>query len=427
MTPPELGAGPTERRAVGVLQHRDFRLFFVGMVISQVGSQMQLMALNWHIYLLTKSALALGFIGLARILPIIAFALFGGLFADAGDRRRVLLVTQTVMMAFAVGLALLTVAGQATPAAIYLLAATTSAAMAFDAPARQAMIPNLVSEANLAKAISLNTVIRRVGSVLGPSLGGALIAWKGVAAAYWFNAASFLAVLAALAVMKTRFQQETGVSQVNLAALGEGLQFLRRSKVVLSTMLVDFIATFFASASALLPIFADQILRVGPKGLGLLYSAEAVGAVAAALWLSAAAAVERKGLVQLWALALYGVTTLLFGASRSFFLTMALLFVGGAADTVSTVLRNTVRQEITPDRFRGRMTSVNMMFALGGPQLGNMEAGAMASLMGTPLSVMAGGLATVLAVAVMAWRNPELRRYGGGEAPESPRPGEAGA
>jgi MFS family permease len=422
------GAQSESTRALGALQHRDFRLFFVGMLISQVGSQMQLMALNWHIYLLTKSALALGFIGLARILPIIAFALFGGLFADAGDRRRVLLITQTVMMAFAAALALLTLAGHATPASIYLLAATTSAAMAFDAPARQAMIPNLVSEENLSKAIGLNTVIRRLGTVLGPSLGGALIAWKGVAAAYWFNAASFLAVLGALAVMRTRFQEETGASRVNLAALGEGLRFLRSSRIVLSTMVVDFIATFFASASALLPIFADQILRVGPKGLGLLYAAEAVGAVAAALWLSAAASVERKGLAQLWALSVYGVATVLFGASRSFPLTLGLLVVAGAADTVSTVLRNTVRQEITPDRFRGRMTSVNIMFALGGPQLGNMEAGALASLVGTPLSVVAGGVATVVAVAAMAWRNPELRRYAGkGAAPQSPCRGEAGA
>jgi MFS family permease len=363
----------------GALHFRDFRLFFIGMLVSQVGSQMQLMALNWHIYLLTKSPLALGFIGLARILPIIAFALFGGVFADANDRRRVLLVTQTAMMGFAALLGGLTGAGWTTPLWIYLLAASTSAAMAFDSPARQAMIANLVPAEHLANAVSLANLVRKLGTVLGPTIGGVLIAWKGVGFAYWFNAVSFLAVLAALFLMKRSSQEVLGASGLSLAALGEGLRFFIRSRIIFATTFVDFIATFFASATTLLPIFAQEILRIGPKGLGLLYGAEAVGAVCAGVWLSAAGSVRAKGKVQLWALALYGTVTAAYGASRTFPLTLALLFVAGGADTVSTILRNTVRQETTPDRFRGRTSSVNMIFSLGGPQLGNMEAGLMAS------------------------------------------------
>ena len=395
----------------GALRHRDFRLFFIGMLVSQIGTQMQLMALNWHIYLLTKSPVALGFIGLARVLPIVAFALFGGVYADARDRRAVLLVTQTTLMGFAAVLGGLTAAGWATPLWIYLLAAASSAAMAFDSPARQAMIVNLVPAEHLANAVSLANLVRKVGTVLGPTIGGGLIAWNGVASAYWFNALSFVAVLVALVLMRKSAQEALGASRLSLAALGEGLRFFLRSRIIFATTLTEFIASFFGSATTLLPIFAQEILHVGPKGLGLLYGAEAVGAVTAGTWLAAVGNVRAKGRVQLWALAVYGTATAIYGLSRSFPVTLALLCVAGATDTVSTILRNTVRQERTPDHFRGRTSSVNMIFSLGGPQLGNLEAGLLASLLGTPLSVFTGGIATVLAVSAMAWRVPELRNY----------------
>jgi MFS family permease len=390
------------------LQYRDFRLLWIGQLISMAGSQMQQVAINWHIYLLTQSALALGMIGLARFIPIVVFSLIGGVFADTHDRRRILLLTQSVMMLFAVILAVLTYCGWISVGLIYLLAALTSATMAFDGPARQSLPPNLVPEKHLTNALSLNNVMRQTATIVGPGLAGFVIAWEGVAAVYWINALSFLAVLVGLVLMKTPTQQKRRTAQMTLSSLGEGIRFVRRSEILFSTMLLDFVSSFFASASTLYPVFAHEILRVGPRGLGLLYSAQSVGAVVAGAGMSFVGDLRRKGRLILWALALYGAATALYGMSQWFVLSLLLLAVAGGADTFSTILRNTLRQLMTPDQLRGRMAAVNMVFARGGPQLGNMEAGLVAAWIGAPLSVITGGLATLMIVGMVAWRVPQL-------------------
>ena len=200
---------------------------------------------------------------------------------------------------------------------------------------------------------------------------------------------------------------------MTLTALGEGIHFVRQSKIILATMLLDFFATFFSSASALLPIFAREILQVGPEGLGILYAAQPAGAVVAGAGMSGVGRVKRQGAVVIWAAVLYGVATALYGASQWFALSFLFLALVGAADTVSTILRNTLRQLATPDHLRGRMSSVNMIFMMGGPQLGNLEAGVVAALIGAPLSVITGGIATVILVAATAWLVPQLREYSG--------------
>lgn len=253
--------------------------------------------------------------------------------------------------------------------------------------------------------------MRQTASVIGPGLTGFVIAWRGVAAVYWINAASFLAVLIALVVMRVPTQRHLGLTRFSLSALGEGIRFVLRSQILLSNMLLDFFGSFFSSASALLPIFAHEILRVGPQGLGVLYAAESAGAVIAGAGISVAGNVKKKGALVFWALTVYGVATLLYGLSRWFTLSVLFLAVVGGADTVSTILRNTIRQLATPDHLRGRMTAVNMVFARGGPQLGNLEAGLVAGLVGAPLSVITGGLATILLVGAVAWRVPQLRNY----------------
>ncbi len=398
------------------LGHRNFRLLWTGQLISVSGTMMQTAAILWHVSLLVspdRKGLALGLVGLVRVLPIILFSLLSGVVADAVDRRRLMLATQSVMALFAGVLAWLTFHGLSTMWPIYVLAALTSAAGAFDAPARQALIPNLVPRRDLPNALSLNTIVFQAASVTGPSLAGATIAALGVGWAYAFNALSFLAVIVGLLLMRgVSSRPADGGGEISLRAAGDGLRFVFASPMIRSTMLLDFFATFFSSATALLPIFAQDILQVGAHGYGLLYAAPAAGAlVASVAMVRQVDAIDRRGLTLLWAVAVYGASTVVFGVSRSFWLTFGCLAVSGAADTVGMVFRNVIRQLETPDHLRGRMIGVNMLFYMGGPQLGELEAGLVANWLGAPFSVVSGGIGCLIATGWIAERTPGLRRY----------------
>ncbi|HEV2750000.1 MAG TPA: MFS transporter [Gemmatimonadales bacterium] len=400
------------------LRHRDFRLLWIGQLLSFSGSRMQTAAILWHVSLLAapgRKGIALGLVGAVQVVPIIAFSMLSGVMADALDRRKVMLATQTVMALFAAALAALTFAGLRVVWPIYVLAALSSAAASFDGPARQALIPNLVPREHLANAIGLNTVMFQFASVAGPTLAGLVIAGPGLAWVYAVNAVSFLMVIAALLLIRTcpRPRQATAPpAQISWAAAREGLRFVFAQPIVRSTMLLDFVATFFASATALLPIFAQDILHVGARGYGWLYAAPSVGAALAGVVMAYGIdRIERRGAVLLWAVAAYGAATVVFGISKSFWLTLLCLAAVGGADTVSTVIRNIVRQLETPDELRGRMTGVNMIFFMGGPQLGELEAGAVAQLFGAVASVVSGGLGCLVATAAVARREPRLRRY----------------
>jgi MFS family permease len=403
-------------RHLPALRHRNFRLLWIGQLISVSGTMMQTAAILWHVSLLVspdRKGLALGMVGLVKVVPIVAFSLFSGVVADVLDRRRLMLVTQTVMAVLAVILAVLAFRGLTTVWPIYVLAALTSAASAFDAPARQSLIPNLVPREHLPNALSLNTILFQAASVVGPSLAGLTISIGGVAWAYAVNALSFVAVIVGVLLMRdVQSYSSSTVGEVSVKAAKEGLRFVFASPMIRSTMLLDFFATFFASATALLPIFAQDVLHVGAHGYGLLYAAPSAGALVASLaMIRAVEAIPRQGLTLLWAVTLYGGATIIFGLSRSFWLTMACLAVSGAADTVSTVLRNIVRQMETPDHLRGRMVGVNMMFFMGGPQLGELEAGMVANWLGAATSVVSGGLGSLGATAWVAGSTPALRRY----------------
>lgn len=376
---------------------------------------MQNMAINWHIYHITGSKVMLGLIGLARLVPIVIFSLIGGVVADARDRRRVMFMTQTAMLVSAALLAVLSGLGLAGSASILLLTAVTAAASAFDNPARQSMLPTLVPPEHLTNAVSLNTLTFNVATMAGPALGGFVIDAMSVDAVYWFNAVSFVAVIIGLTMMKLERGTEENRGEIGWGALLDGLKFVRSNSIISSTMVLDFFATFFSSATALLPVFAKEILKVGPSGLGVLYSAESVGAVLAGAGMSLVPEVRKKGKVLLISVAIYGLATALYGFSTNFLLSVLLLGMVGMGDSVSTVLRQTIRQRVTPNHIRGRMTSVNMMFFMGGPQLGNLEAGLVAAWIGAPLAVATGGIATIGFVALTAWRWPALRRYGLGK------------
>jgi MFS family permease len=398
------------------LQHRNFRLLWIGQLISFSGSMMQMAAILWHVSLLVapeRRALALGMVGLVRLLPIVFFSIAGGAVADVWDRQRVMLVTQSAAGVTALVLAALTVRGLSHPWPIYALAALGAVAGAFDGPARQAMLPSLVPREHLPNAISLNAIMLQIASVAGPSIGGIVIASLGVGWVYALNAVSFGCVIAALLMMRdVPTRDASRPTEISLDAIREGLSFVFANPIIRSTMLLDFFATFFSSATALLPIFAQDILHVGARGYGWLYAAPSVGAAVMGLvMVRTIEDIDRRGIVLLWSVVMYGAATVIFGISHVFWLTFLCLALTGAADTVSMVLRNVVRQLETPDHLRGRMIGVNMVFFMGGPQLGELEAGGVAQWLGARLSVVTGGIGCLVATAWIAGITPGLRNY----------------
>jgi len=407
------------RQSFVALQHRNFRLIWIGLLVSFTGSMMQNAALLWHVSLLVppeRKGLALGFVGLVRVVPVVTFSMIAGVVADVWDRRRLMLVTQTAAALVALALAAIALADVRRLGLIYVLAALGSAVGAFDLPARNALVPTLVPREHLPNAISLNTIMFQTAAVAGPSLGGVLIAITNVGWAYIANAISFAFVIVALLMMRDVPDREPAApgarDDVSWHAALEGLRFVFSSPLIRSTMLLDFFATFFSSAMALLPIFAQDVLRVGAEGYGWLYAAPAAGAVVmSAIMVPMTDRIRRRGPTLLWAVAGYGAATVVFGLSRSFWVTFACLALTGATDTVSMIIRNIVRQLETPDRLRGRMTGVNMVFFLGGPQLGELEAGAVANWLGAPFSVISGGVGCLLATSWVAASTPALRRY----------------
>jgi MFS family permease len=418
-------------RSLGALAHRNFRLLWFGLLASFSGSFMQNAAVLWHVSLLAapdRRGLALGLVGLAKIAPVVVFSIVAGVLADARDRRRLMLYTQVGAALVALTLAAATFRGLSVLWPIYALAALGAAVGAFDLPARQALVPSLVPRHQLPNAISLTSIMVQAASVVGPAAAGIVIAACGVGWAYLLNAVSFGSVIAALLLMRDPAPAapsrggggtamapaagDRGGESVSWAAAVEGLRFVFRSPLLRSTMLLDFFVTFFASATALLPIFAQDIFRVGPRGYGWLFAAPAAGAfLMSAILVPLTDRIERRGAALLWAVAGHGIATVVFGMSRSFWLTFVCLAVTGATDMVSTVIRNVIRQLETPDRLRGRMTSISMVFFQGGPQLGELEAGAIAHWIGAPLSVVTGGLGCLVSTLWVTAATPVVRRY----------------
>jgi len=398
------------------LKHRGFFLLWLGQFISIAGSQMQLWALFWHVRTLTHHPIALGGVGLARILPVIIFSLIGGAFADSYNRRRILFITQISAALIAMTLGLLTQFGHIGLWQIYALTALQATSLAFELPARQALIPNLLPARDLANAFSLTSIAFQAGAVIGPALCGFVIVFAGLQGAYYINAASFLAVVLALALIGEVPQKRSArANGVSWTAIREGMHFIVARPIILGSMLLDFVATFFASANTLMPIVARDILNLDVVGYGWLSAAQSVGAVIAALVISQVTALRRQGALFLGSVLIFGVATIFFGMARSFVLAWVLLAIVGAADSVSTIIRNTIRQINTPDHIRGRMTSINQIFFQGGPQLGEMEAGAVAQLVGAPIAIITGGIGCIIGLALIVAKWPQLMSYDGHE------------
>lgn len=400
-------------------ESRSYRLIWIGQLISVTGTQLRHVAVAYHVYLLTESSLAVGMIGAFQAVPLIAFSLWGGVFADAVDRRRLLLVTQTGLMLASAAFAIGTQAGIAGVLFLYILTAVSSTFFAVDGPARQSLIPTLVERRQIPAAMALNQVMFQTSSIVGPALGGVIIARLGLAPTYWIDALSFGAGLLAVAMLRIPTRNPGG-SPAGIKALIEGLRYLARNNILLSTMGLDFIAMFFGWPRALFPYFADKVFAVGPQGLGLLFAAAGVGALIAALTTGWVSHVRKQGIAVLVCVSIWGLAIAAFGMLRSgFVLALVLLAIAGGADVISAIFRGSIVQLSVHDRLRGRITSVNMMVVVSGPRLGEVESGVVASLFSPRISVVSGGLACLLGVIAIAALVPALVRYRSQvEAPE---------
>ncbi len=419
-----------------------YRGYSLGYFVSVIGRQMVAVAVGYEIFQRTRSATALGMMGLFGALPVILLALPAGQVADRCNRKRVLLVTQSVVILCSLALSALAFAHERVPAwaslvaasrallwvascfgetsgvtfdpsipLILLVLAMTATARAFGWAARPAFVSNLVPREVLSNAVMWNGSIFQVSSVFGPALGGLAIHHFGSTAAYLIDAACGLVFIAAIAPIVHR-QERPHADLHPLQDLFSGLRFVWRTKTILATITLDLFAVLLGGATALLPMFADQILHVGPSGLGWLRAAPSVGAVAMGLTLAFLPPMRRAGAALLWSVICFGVATVVFGMSHSFWLSMVALAITGALDNVSVVVRHTLVQLLTPDSMRGRVSAVNNVFIGSSNELGALESGLTAAYFGPVLSVIGGGIGTVIVVIAVVLIWPEVRRIG---------------
>jgi len=388
--------------STALLAHRSFVHFWIARLTGGFANQMQAVAVGWQVYALTGSALDLGLVGLAQFLPSVALLLVVGHVADRYDRRHIVGLCQLIEASAALTLSVLSIRGTITEHAIFALVAVIGAARAFTLPTQQTLLPSLVPAGLLSRAVAASATAGQTAIVLGPAFGGFLyVAGPGVV--YGLCAALLLtasALNATLHVERRRAQREPPT----LSTLFAGIAYIRRKRELLGAISLDLFAVLLGGATALLPIYARDILHTGPWGLGLLRSAPAVGALSMAVWLARHPLERQAGRRMFAAVALFGVATIVFGLSRSFELSLAALVVLGASDMISIVVRQSLVQLRTPDEMRGRVSAVNSMFIGASNQLGEFESGVTAAWFGTVPAVIFGGVGTLLIVALwMRW------------------------
>ncbi len=390
---------------------RDFRLFLGGRFCAALAQQMQAVAIGWYLYDLTGDPLTLAYAGLAVFLPIALLTLPAGDLADRLDRRRILGAAHLVQAVCAALLVALAYRRSAEPALFYLVLALSGGARAFSGPAMQSLVPLLVARERFAGAVAWSSSANQTATVLGPAVGGAIYL-AGPSVTFAACLAMSLAVAAAMLAIATRSPARRDAGSGALTRVLAGLRYLRRQPVVLGAITLDLFAVLLGGITALLPIFARDVLDVGPDGLGLMRSAIAVGAVAMALALANLPAQRQPhaGRAIFAGVALFGLAVLAFGLSRSFALSLAALALAGAADMVSVYVRSTVVQLGTPDEMRGRVSAVHMLFVGASNELGEFRAGLVAAWLGAVPAALAGGLATLAVVALWSRLFPELRR-----------------
>jgi MFS family permease len=411
-TPSDAAAEKTPVTLMSVLALRDFRYFLTGRLFGTLATQIQSVAVGWQVYEITKSPMALGFVGLAQFLPMFVLLIPAGDVADRIDRRIVAALSYLAQAVSVAALGLFTWAGLAAHAIwpFYLALVVFGAARAFSGPALRAYVPLLVSKVALPRAISLSSALFQFGIIVGPALGG-FIYILGPLAAYGTCFALFLAVAVSFFGIRTRHQPvpaEPGTT--TFTRLTAGISYIRRKPIILGAVSLDLFAVLLGGAVALLPIYASDILHVGPEGLGLLRSGPAIGALLINFIIIARPPERHAGLFMFACVALFGLATIVFGLSEHFALSMAALFVMGGADMVSVWLRSTLIPLATPADKLGRVSAVDLLFISASNELGEFESGLMAGWLGTVPSVVVGGLGTIGVVALWMWLFPALRK-----------------
>ncbi|HEY7000925.1 MAG TPA: MFS transporter [Candidatus Udaeobacter sp.] len=423
----------------------DFSLFTAGNLLSIIGRLMLAVAVEWEVYARTHSATALGLVGLVIAVPVVTLSLPAGHLADRFSRKRIILISQVFSALTSLALALVSWRHLAIPAIaplrtgnrvlteiagiferhhpifhfddpsiplIYFLLLLGAIARTFSWAARSSFFPTLISRDAFANAVTWNSTVFQIGSVVGPAFSGLLVAYVGFSFVYLLDAlCSFIFFL--LVVLIRRSMQRRDRSEGSTwKSLMAGLRFVFRRKVILATITLDLFAVLLGGATALMPIFADQILHVGAVGLGWMRATPAIGAFAMAIVVAHLPPMKQAGRALLWCVSGFGVATILFGLSKVFWLSLALLFFIGVFDSVSVIIRGSIVQLVTPDEMRGRVTSVNNIFIGTSNEFGALESGLTAALFGPVISVVAGGIGTILVVLGVAYRWPETRKIG---------------
>jgi MFS family permease len=401
-----------------------FRWFVASLLTMTLSAQIQAVVVGWQVYAITKDPLSLGLVGLAEALPYISAALWAGHVADRGNRRRIALTGLAVLVACSAALLALTVSGAAERGrggllAVYGIIVLSGLARSFLQPARQGLGAEIVPRALYPNMVTWRTSAWQVGAVLGPAAGGLLYGFGGPRVAYLVDTVLMAVALAAFSrIAYAPAPREASPEAAGVwSSLTTGIRYVVRQPVLAGAMTLDMFAVFFGGATALLPIFADEILKVGPQGLGLLRAAPAAGAVTMSLLIAHRPPMRRAGRALFASVATFGLCMIAFALSQHFWLSLALLAASGAVDMISVVIRSTLLQAWTPTHLIGRVSSVNSIFVGSSNEIGMFESGVAAKLLGTVPSVIFGGCMTLLVVALTAWKVPVLRRLRGLEAP----------
>jgi MFS family permease len=408
-------------------EDRDYRWLWLGQVVSGIGNHITRLALPYQVYVITGSTLAIAGLTLFQLIPLLLFALGAGSLADAVDRRRLLLVAQVGLLACSLALFGLATVNEPPIQVLFVIAFISAGLFAVEQPARVASVPRLVPPERLPSALALNQLNFQAVSILGPAIGGLIIALMGLSGAYLFDAVTFAGSIGAL-LMIHPIRPIVAASKPGLAAIREGLAFARARRPILGSMTIDFVAMVFAMPTALFPVLALDVFKVGPLGLGLMAAAPAVGAFLGAIFSGWVRRVERVGRAVVLAVTGWGLAIVGFGIAAtlatptSFVIGLVFLALAGASDMVSAVFRNTILQLEAPDELRGRVTSINSLVVHAGPRIGDIESALLASLIGPGLTVVAGGVLCLAGVFALGRWLPDLghhiiRRSGATQAP----------
>ncbi len=389
---------------------RQFRLLFSGQLVTTLGSNLTIVAIPYQVYSQTHSSLQVGAISLVQLVPMVIGSLIGGSVGDAVDRRKLILYTSGLLTLASGALAVNAAVAHPSLLALYLISMVAAALTGFINPARNAVIPSLVSPAHLVAAYAFTQVVYQVGSIVGPAISGLLIDGIGLAWVYGIDAISFLLSVLTIARM-TALPPAAGAARPGFASIVEGLRYMRGRPALQGVFLIDINAMVFGMPRALFPALSENVFHGGATTLGYLYAAPGVGALLGALTTGWVARIRRQGWAVIIAVLAWGAAIAVFGFVHTLWVALVLLAIAGWADVISAVLRNTILQTSIPDQFRSRLSSIQMAVVQGGPRLGDMESGTVAALVSTEFSIVSGGIACIIGAVVLARLLPAFRRY----------------